>query len=238
MKKIHFIIIGLSLFLHAALAEAGGAGNIILENVKVDPKYFTLERQQGGTDIIKEEEASYSLAHLQFFEHILEALDVVSNEHAEELEGMEFGTLVVAYEYPHNLEFNFLSDEKRVTKTIEYMDPYSELAIRSALVVFDFLENDGKIDTNLVSFLQLYNDPDSKDEVVLEYEIERGSWVIKATGYVTKRKFFITAKTKVQLSTEVAKKHIANSVAKEYVHELEKLGAKKIVIERAEVPSG
>jgi len=238
MKRIRFIIIGLILFLHIASVEAGGAGDIILENVKVDPKYFTLERQQGGGDILKEEEASYSLAHLQFFEHILEALDVVCSKHAEELEGMEFGSLVVAYEYPHNLEFNFLSDEKRVTKTIEYMDPYSELAIRSALVVFDFLENDGKIDTNLVSFLQLYNDPDSKDEVVLEYEIERGSWVIKATGYVTKRKFFITAKTKVQLSTEVAKKHIANTVAKEYEKELEKLGAKKIVIERSEVPSG
>jgi len=238
MKRIRFIIIGLSLFLHAVLAEAGSTGNIILENKKVDPKYFTLERQQGGSDILQEEEASYSLAHLQFLEHILEALDVVCSEHAKELEGMEFGTLVVAYEYPRNLEFNFLSAEKRVKKTIEYLEPHSELAIRSALVLFDFLENDGKIDTNLVSFLQLYDDPDSEDEVALEYEIEKGSWVIKATGYVTKRKFFITARTKVQLSTKVAKKHIANAVAKEYEKELEKLGAKRIVIERSEVPSG
>lgn len=217
------------------LAETGKDQGIILENKIVDPRYFTLERQQEGTDILKEESALYNLAHLRLFEHILEALDIICEEHKKELVGMKFGSIIVAYEYPRNLEFNFLSEENRIIKKISYKEPQGELLIRSALVIFDFLEVNGKIDTNLVSFLQFSDEVHLEDEVILEYSIEKGSWIIKATGFVTRTKLFITTKTKVQLSTKVAKEHIAKKVAQEYKKELKKLGAEEITIEQKQV---
>lgn len=238
-QKIRFIII-VFLWLSAPLlawAETDGSHNIILENEAVDPRYFTLENQQDGTDILKEGNVTLNLAHLRLFEHIIEALDVIYDEHRKDLEGLKFGSIVVVYEYPDNLEFNFLSENNKITKNITYKEPESDLAIRSALIIFDFLEVDGKIETNLVSFVQLSSESLSlEDEVVFEYDIERGSWVVKATGYVTKTSFFVTAKTKVQLSTRVAKKHIARKVAKEYMKELKKLGAEEIIVEQKQAP--
>lgn len=206
--------------------------NIILEDKALRPKYFTLERLDDGTDIIKEQNPKYKIAHLRFLKHIQKVLDTVCDEHKQELESLEYGSIVVAYEYPRKLEFNFLSQDKHTKKKIIYEDGYSELPIRSALVVFDFFAIDGNIDTNIVSFLQIFNVPKPDADVSLQYEIEKGSWRIKATGYVTQTRFFVTTKTKVQLSTSVAKKQIANTVAKEYEKELKKLDADNISIEK------
>ena len=209
--------------------------NIVLENRANGPKYFTLERMADGTDIIKEQSPEYKIAHLRFLKHIQKALDAVYEKHKQELEPLEYGSIVVSYEYPHKLEFNFLSQDKHTKKKILYKDSYNELPIRSALVVFDFFEINGNIDTNIVSFLQVFSAPEPDSEISLAYEITKGSWRIKATGYVTQTRFFVTTRTKVQLSTSVAQKQIANKVANEYEKELKKLDADNISIQKRSV---
>ncbi|NQT90264.1 MAG: hypothetical protein HQ558_03320 [Candidatus Omnitrophica bacterium] len=228
------------LFLSApvsAWAETADRQGIILENELIDPTFFTLERQEDGTDILQEESALYNLEHLKLIGHIKDAVNYIYSEHKEELDAIKIGSIVVAYGYPHHLEINFLSANERIKKKFIYEEPETELPIRSALVIFDFLEIEGKVDLNIVSFVQLYPNLHLESEVELEYTIEKGSWIVEATGYVTKKRLFVTAKTKVHLSTEVARKHIANKVAVEYQRELEKLGAKEITIRQKETPT-
>jgi len=241
LRKL-YLVTAIALLLFPATISAAQANkfDIVLENKLLKSKYFTLERMDDGTDIIKEEDPAYKTAHLRFIDHIQKALNAVYEKHKQDLESLTYGSMVVVYEYPNKLEFNFLSEDKHTKKKIIYEDSYNELPIRSALVVFDFFAIDGSIDTNIVSFLQIFNSPEAGGDVSLQYEIEKGSWRVKATGYVTQTRFFVTTKTKVQLSTSVAKKQIANKVACEYEKELKKLDADNISVEKRSIkgPTG
>ncbi len=234
MKSL-IIIVSLLFLPVLALAGEGPGRDIVLESKAAAPRYFTLERQPGGKDVLKEESNAYSLAHVQFFDYVIAALDAVYDKYAKDLADRKVGSIIVAYESPDNLAFSFLSDEGRLTRELDFKRLQHDLPVRSALIIFDFFEADGKIDTNIVSFLQLADGLSLEEDVVLEYDIEKGSWIIKASGYVTRTRFFVTTKTKVQLSTEVAKEHLVDKIAKEYRKELEKIGAEEIVIEQEQV---
>lgn len=178
--KLQHIFTALFFLLITSGISSGATDKDVLADLKMEgtqgtPVLSVLQHNADGSNqIIEDVPDAYPAAVPYFLEYIKENIEDI-----EEIQGKSVAAIAITYGYPDNLEINFLSDKaEKITRKIRPDEKLHGLRIRSAMVMFNFLEEEGG--SNVAMGFQLF--PDDLDytdmDIKPDYELKKGSWTI------------------------------------------------------------
>ncbi|MCI5151141.1 MAG: hypothetical protein D3916_17460 [Candidatus Electrothrix sp. MAN1_4] len=182
MKLFYHTFITL-FFLMATVGASSGATKDLLTDYEmpgdaVAPALTVLQHNEDGSNhIIEDVPEVYPAAVPYFLEYIQDNIEDI-----KEMKGESAAAIAITYGYPDNLEINLLSDKvKKITKKIRPDEKLHGLRIRSAMVMFNFLEGEGEEGgSNVTVGFQLF--PEDVEyagmDIKPDYELKKGSWAI------------------------------------------------------------
>jgi hypothetical protein len=179
--KLQHIVIALFFLLIISGISSGATDEDLLADFEMQgtpaaPALFVLQQKTDGSNQLVEDVPDvYPAAVPYFLEYLKENIEEI-----KDMKGDAAAAIAIAYGYPDNLEINLLSDKaEKITRKIRPDEKLHKLRIRSALVVFNFLEKEEGSSNVAVGF-QLF--PDDLDytgmDIKPDYELKRGSWAI------------------------------------------------------------